>query len=129
MCAWRAAGGGGAALDVLVVEDEQRVARVILAILERAGHRVALAGALREAAAALSSSAYDVIIADFILPDGDGLAFARQARSEHGAGAIVMSGLADIPDSDGLISLAKPFTPDQLERALTDAVATVRRPG
>ena len=112
-----------------MVEDEQRVARVILTILERAGHRVALAGSLRDAELALRRSAFDVVIADFILPDGDGLAFARQAHADLGAGAIVMSGLIDIPDSEGLVALAKPFTPDQLERALAEAAATARRTG
>lgn len=50
-----------------------------------------------------------LLVVDFILPDGDGLSFERGARDDHGVGIIVMSGLAEVPDSDDVISLLKPL--------------------
>lgn len=119
-------GDGAGPLAVLVVEDEQRVARVILTILERAGHRVAVAGSLHDARRLLAAGAFDVVVADFILPDGDGHAFAGRLQGERGMAAIVMSGLLDLPDAGPVVTLPKPFTPDQLERALAAARATAR---
>ncbi len=113
-------------LALLIVEDEPRVAWVIQAIFERSGHTVAVATSIGEAGRQLAAGTIDAVIVDFILPDGDGLAFARSARDGHGVGIIVMSGLAEVPDSDDVISLFKPFTPDQLEHALAQALAQSR---
>jgi DNA-binding response OmpR family regulator len=115
-----------APLSLLVVEDEPRVAWVIRAILERSGHEVAVASSIAEAGGLLAAVEPDAAIVDFILPDGDGLTFARRARAGSGVAIIVMSGLADVPDADGVITLLKPFTPDQLEQALALALAQSR---
>ena len=114
-------------LAVLVIEDEQRVARVIETVLARAGHEVLLAASLTEARRLLADEEPDVLIADFILPDGDGLAFAARLHGERGTGVVVMSGLADLPEASELVPLAKPFTPDQLEQAVCAAAARVAR--
>ena len=116
---------------MLVVEDESRVAWVIRAIFERAGHEVAVASSIGEGGTQLAVAVPDAVIVDFILPDGDGLAFARRVRADNGVCIVVMSGLAEVPDSDDVVSLLKPFTPDQLEQALTLALAgsrATRRP-
>ena len=115
-----------APLSLLIVEDEPRVAWVIRAIFERSGHSVTVAASIGEARAHLATATTHAVVVDFILPDGDGLAFARSARDDHGVGIIVMSGLAEVPDSDDVISLLKPFTPDQLEHALAQALAQSR---
>ena len=115
-------------LSLLVVEDEPRVAWVIRAIFERAGHEVAVASSLLEAGELLAAVVPDAVIVDFILPDGDGLAFARRARADHGVGILVMSGLAEVPGSGDVICLLKPFTPEQLEHMLALAVAKSRVP-
>ena len=75
--------GGHVAGSVIVVEDEQRVARVIVTILERAGYDVTVAASLAEALLALAGRSYDVLVADLILPDGDGLAFAEAFGTSH----------------------------------------------
>lgn len=115
-------------LTVLVIEDEQRVARVIETVLGRAGHEVLLAGSLTEARRLVADEEPDVVIADFILPDGDGLAFATRLHDERGTGVVLMSGLSDLPEAAELVPLAKPFTPDQLEQAVADAAARAARP-
>ena len=106
--------------------DEPRVVWVTRAVFERAGHDVAVASSLREAGELLATVVPDAVIVDFILPAGDGLAFARRARAEHGVCIVIRSGLAEVPDSDDVVSVLKPFTPDQLEQALTLALARSR---
>ncbi len=113
-------------IGVLVVEDESRVAAVIRLVLERRGHQVTVAGSIAEAQLALAAAEPDAVIADFILPDGDGLSFALAARATHGVAVLLMSGLQHLPGADGIAVLAKPFTPDQLEGALAAALAGAR---
>lgn len=114
---------------MLIVEDEQRVARLISTILGRASHATTIAASLGEARELLERAVFDVVIVDFILPDGDGLAFVAAQRDATGTAAIVMSGLLDLPDGRGIATLAKPFTPDQLEHALERAVQRGRLVG
>ena len=110
--------------SVIVVEDEQRVARVIVTILERAGYDVTVAASLAEALLALAGRSYDVLVADLILPDGDGLAFVEEVRCTRNISVVLMSGLAEFQLPLGVVSLVKPFTPDQLEGALAEAFGT-----
>ena len=109
--------------SVLVVEDEQRVAWVIRAILERSGFAVTAAASIAEAREIAAGAPPDAVVVDFILPDGDGLGFAQRMRDNHGAAVVVMSGLAYLPDADGVVLLTKPFTPEHLEQALAQALA------
>ena len=109
--------------SVLVVEDENRVAWVIRAILERSGFDVTVASSIAEAHELGAGLRLDAIVVDFILPDGDGLGFARQMRASHGAAVVVMSGLTGLPDAGDIVMLTKPFTPEHLEQALALAPA------
>ena len=110
--------------SVLVVEDEQRVAWVIRAILERSGFDVTVAGSIAEAGEIAAGTPLDAVIVDFILPDGDGLGFAQRLRHDHGVAVVVMSGLAYLPDAADVVTLTKPFTPEHLEQALALALAS-----
>lgn len=98
----------GRTLRILVVDDETASARLAAHHLRVLGHAVTTAASLAEARGVLASPArFDLILADFELPDGDGsdmLALARglgnipvilsSARVcdemlDHGAAAIV----------------------------------------
>src|SRR5436305_1002252 len=57
---------------VLVVEDDDAVARVLEIILQRAGHTVSRADTLAEARRALAARRPAVILLDMKLPDGSG---------------------------------------------------------
>ena len=117
----------GESIEVLVVEDEARVARVIVAILERPGVDITVTGSLKSAQLALDAyGEFDVLVVDFILPDGDGLEFARRVHAERGCAIVLMSGLVEIPGAESFTTLAKPFTPDALEQAVADALVAAR---
>ena len=67
-------------MRLLAVEDEPDLAEVVADYLGGAGHAVDLALTADEAEAALASTAYDLILLDLQLPDGDGLRLLRQLR-------------------------------------------------
>lgn len=75
-------------MDVLLVEDEPRIARPIIEGLAREGYRVNHVATLAEARAA---EAVDLILLDMRLPDGDGLDFAREVRTGSQVPIIITS--------------------------------------
>lgn len=84
-----------ASLKVLFVDDSELVRTTLRNVLRRAGHEVRLAGSLEEAQAALRGWNPDCVVLDQRLPDGEGLAFARDLRSQperRGVRIVVISG-------------------------------------
>src|SRR5438093_4038459 len=77
-------------MRILVVEDEARLARQIAAALTEAAHDPMIVhdgeGALREA----TSTPFDLIVLDIILPRMDGFNVLRHLRSQHVASRVLM---------------------------------------
>lgn len=67
-------------MRLLVVEDEDDLAQAVVDHLRAAGHAVDHAATLDEAEAAVRVTAYDLILLDLRLPDGDGLTLLRDLR-------------------------------------------------
>jgi DNA-binding response OmpR family regulator len=67
--------------DVLLVEDDLRLARALSLALGDAGHAVRVAATVREADARLREREPDVVLLDLGLPDGDGLALCAAVRT------------------------------------------------
>jgi len=65
-------------MKVLIVEDQQRLAQLLKQGLTERSYTVACARTCREARDALCETAYDLIILDLGLPDGDGLDLLRE---------------------------------------------------
>ena len=68
-------------MRLLVIEDEPDLAEAVGAYLRAAGHAVDLAGNAEDAAAALATTDYDLVLLDLGLPDGDGLTLLRNLRA------------------------------------------------
>jgi DNA-binding response OmpR family regulator len=73
---------------ILVVEDDDRVARGLLTALRHAGYEVHRVGT---AAAALTAPPADVVLLDLGLPDGDGLDVLRELRHRTGTAIITVT--------------------------------------
>jgi DNA-binding response OmpR family regulator len=67
-------------MRILVVEDETALAASLAKGLRQAAHAVDLAPTLAEARSRLSMERYDAVLLDLGLPDGSGLALAREIR-------------------------------------------------
>lgn len=101
---------------VLVVDDEPDLRFVIRRFLERAGHRVNVAG---DGAAALRSCEQarpDLVITDLMMPVMGGIEFIERLRAEPATAAIpvlVLTSDWQVPaDADAVLS--KPFQPVEL---------------
>jgi two-component system phosphate regulon response regulator PhoB len=122
--------------SILVVEDEPAIQELISVTLTRNGHSVTRTANAAEAWRAVSAALPDVILLDWMLPDGSGLAIARRLRSEprtRDVPIIMLTARADDDDKvAGLESgaddyVTKPFSPRELE-ARIQAVLRRRAP-
>ncbi len=109
---------------VLVVEDEPAIQELISVTLTRNGHTVRRTASAREASEAVAEQLPDLILLDWMLPDGSGPAFARKLRSEartREVPIIMLTARAEEEDKvHGLQSgvddyVTKPFSPRELE--------------
>jgi CheY-like chemotaxis protein len=71
-------------LDVLVVDDCQDNAEMLLELLEQLGHRVRMALTASHAFELMKESKTDVVLLDLELPDMDGYQVAKVIRAEQG---------------------------------------------
>lgn len=65
---------------ILLIEDDAQLAQQLTAQLGEFGHEVALAGDGQAAILRIAEDAFDIVILDRMLPDGDGLVVLRQLR-------------------------------------------------
>lgn len=79
--------------DILIIEDEDSVRRLLCRALERRGHRVWGAGSAREALEQARLVAFDLVICDVGLPDLPGPAVVRRlAELRPGTRFLLTSG-------------------------------------
>jgi CheY-like chemotaxis protein len=118
--------------NVLVVDDDPAVRMTVKLVLERTGHRVAVAAEGRAALATLAAGGIDLLVVDLFMPGMDGLETLREARRRYAhLPVIVMSGTSlggpgqQAPDFLAMAvklgavrSVQKPFKP----RDIVDAV-------
>jgi two-component system phosphate regulon response regulator PhoB len=121
---------------VLVVEDEPAIQELISVTLVRNGHMVRRTATAGEALAAVTEQIPDLILLDWMLPDGSGPAFARKLRGDartRDVPIIMLTARAEEDDKiQGLQSgvddyVTKPFSPRELE-ARIQAVLRRRTP-
>ncbi len=65
---------------ILLVEDSQEIADIVIALLEYEGHVVIHKVLGEEGMKALQSERFDGVILDYMLPDTDGLTFCKTVR-------------------------------------------------
>jgi len=113
---------------ILLVEDDAAIATVIIAALEDEGFEISRCGSIAERDTLLASDAFDVMLTDVMLEDGDGLASLKAARdAAPDMPVIVLSAQNTLDtavrasDSDAFEYFPKPFDLDELIRAVTQA--------
>ncbi len=110
---------------VLVVEDENDCRRIIVDSLERAGFAATGSPSATEALARLDGFAYDALVVDIRLPDGDGLDILDLGLSRYpDMRCVVTTGLANVDQAVRALKrgaadfLIKPFQLVQLDQTL-----------
>src|SRR6266581_431938 len=121
-----------ATMDVLLVEDDPRIARVVERALTDVGHRVEVARDGLEGLTSAERGSHDLLVLDVMLPEMDGFEVARELRRQKMRTPILMLTARDsVPDRvRGLDAgaddyLCKPFA---FEELLARVRALVRRP-
>jgi signal transduction histidine kinase/ActR/RegA family two-component response regulator len=116
---------------ILVVEDDEKVRRVVVRILQEHGYAYLEAADGAEAIALLENGAppVDLVITDLVMPGMSGIELAeRIAQHWPGSGILFMSGYTDRAAADhgflkkGCTYLQKPFTADILARKVRDVL-------
>ena len=124
------------AASILVVEDEPAIQELISITLTRNGHTVRRSVSVKEAYDEVVAALPDVILLDWMLPDGSGPTLARRLRSEPRTREVPIIMLtARASDDDKVVGLdsgvddyvTKPFSPRELE-ARIQAVLRRRAP-
>ena len=75
---------------VLVVEDDQNLRLTLVDNLEEEGYAVQAASTLAEARAHWKATAFDVVVLDIMLPDGDGYTLCREMRQAATTSRVLM---------------------------------------
>ncbi|HEV2636369.1 MAG TPA: response regulator transcription factor [Actinocrinis sp.] len=119
-------------LRVLVVEDDEGIARSLCRGLARAGYRVSSVGT---GAAALAAEPVDVVLLDLGLPDVDGMDVCRLLRERTDAALIVVTARGEEGDRVAALDegaddyLVKPFGLAELLARIRAVLRRVRPSG
>jgi two-component system response regulator MprA len=104
-------------MQILIVEDDRRLARQLKKGLDELGHSTSLAFEGPEGLESARAREFDVLVFDVMLPEMDGLAIVRRFRGAGGATPILLLTARDAPDDiiTGLDAgaddyLTKPFS-------------------
>ncbi len=108
--------------QILIVEDEEDIARLIARTLEKESFEPLIATSLSEAQKLISQKLPALIILDLMLPDGDGLELCKSLRFREEKGVPVIILTAKGEEVDRILGfemgaddyIVKPFSPREL---------------
>ncbi|WP_157081298.1 response regulator, partial [Novosphingobium naphthalenivorans] len=120
-------------MRVLVIEDNDRLAKLVADGLQRRGFSCDIATTLSDADSALGGAVYDAIILDLGLPDGDGVAWlANRRQYRQMPPAIIQTARGALEDRvTGLDAGADDYVvkPVEIDELAARIRALLRRPG
>lgn len=120
-------------MRVLIVEDNDRLAKLMAEGLQRRGFSCDIAGNLTDADSAMDGAVYDAIVLDLGLPDGDGVDWlGARRRARHVAPALIVTARGALEDRvAGLDGGADDYVvkPIDIEELAARVRALLRRPG
>lgn len=117
---------------ILVVDDEERIVKLLKSYLEQENFKVLTASDGREALFVAREGRPDLIVLDLMMPEMDGYTFLRQHRQERETPIILLT--ARVEETDKVLGLelgaddyvTKPFSPRELTARIR---AVLRRSG
>lgn len=114
---------------LLVVEDDTTFSLMLESFLQKKGHQADLRNDVKSGIRAVKEKAYDMLLLDYRLPDGNGLQVLEASReSGQQLPAVIMTSFNDVRTavkairSGALDYITKPVNPDELLMVLNEAL-------
>lgn len=133
MLVWQT-GEDAAMPALLLIDDDQPLLDALTALLEKELYLVRSAVSLRQAHHLLSQMAFDVVVVDRVLPDGDGLEMVQHLASNHAPTRILVLTTRGLPPEriSGFKRgaddyLTKPFVPEEFLLRVKRLMASEKR--
>ena len=114
--------------EILIVEDDPSIVRLLDAILHRGGYLRVSAGTMQSAQAILAGGGIDAVLLDLGLPDRDGLELIAAIRHQSSVPIIAVTARQDVTNKIAALDLGaddyvtKPFDGDELLARLRSAL-------
>lgn len=115
---------------ILLVEDDLTYSRIVKTFLEKNGFTVQTAVKVKEAQQFFSNSKFDLIIADFRLPDGTGMELLQWSKSNYPQTQVILiTHYSDIRIAIKAMKLGafeyitKPINPDELLATVKESLS------
>jgi DNA-binding response OmpR family regulator len=105
---------------ILLIEDDDRLAKMVAEYLSEAGFKVSALGTAEQGERSLRREAFDAVILDLMLPDADGLDVCRRIRADCSIPILMLTARGDPFDRVVGLELGaddylpKPFEPREL---------------
>lgn len=105
---------------ILVIDDDNRLRRLLRKFLIEAGYMVAIASTAAEARRQMAAFQFDLLVVDVMMPGEDGLSLTRDIRTKSTVPILMLTAMGDAPDRIRGLELgvddymAKPFEPKEL---------------
>jgi DNA-binding NtrC family response regulator len=119
--------------DVLIVDDDANLSRVLRRETERLGFRVSAVGSGKEALESLASREVDVVLLDIRLGDADGIEILKRLKADGvGSEVVILTGHGTVENAIQAMKigafdfLTKPCKLSELEAVLRKAVESRR---
>jgi DNA-binding response OmpR family regulator len=114
---------------LLVVEDHDDVRDLLCVALEEAGLSVTCVATLADGRRELESGGYDAVIANVVLPDGDGRDLIADAAARNVRGIVITANVATMQqlERDKISYFGKPFKLDDILSAIERLCGAQRR--
>jgi DNA-binding response OmpR family regulator len=120
-------------VHVLLIEDDAQLSELLERVFREEGHESTICATIEKAEAAFDGGSFDLVVLDWMLPDGDGLSFCARLRELRPLMPILMlTARGEVDDRIAGLNtgaddyLTKPF---EIEELLARMRALARRIG
>lgn len=107
-------------IHILIVDDDDRIRKLLKRYLLRAGFRVSECNSTKYARAKMQGLCFDLLILDVMMPEETGFEFTRKLRQYNDIPIILLTAKGDVNNRiEGLRAgaddyISKPFEPEEL---------------
>ncbi len=120
-------------MQILIVDDELKVARSLQLILNLEGLTSQIVTSGRAAIEEMAQQPYDIVLLDLMMPEIDGMAVLDHINQHHpGTSVIVVSGESEIKKAIHVLKagardfIRKPYTPEELLFSINNVCEKIR---